>query len=152
MAFWSTSRASDLQTKIDDIQHSLAALSDIVGSNADQASKRASRGLHRVEERVQSGAHDISSSVVPMISDLGRQIETLLSVVTSVTGGFARKAGKESRQAYNTVEEKIEDNAVLAVLAAAGVGFLLGAAVVGSATASRSSNNDERRRPASRVE
>lgn len=157
MALWSTSRTGDLQHRIDELQSSLNSLSESAGASAARAGKQASRSAHQAQEAVSEGATDVVSSIVPVLSDLGRQIEAVLSLVTSVTGGFARKAGKESREAYSAVEQRVEKNAMLAVLAAAGVGFLLGAAVVGGAAAARSAQPQPQpqpggRRPASRVE
>jgi ElaB/YqjD/DUF883 family membrane-anchored ribosome-binding protein len=154
MALWGTSRASDLQHRIDEMQQGLASLSEMVGSSATRAGKQARSGAHQAQAAVSEGTGDVASSIVPVLSDLGKQIEALLSVVTAITGGFARKAGKESRQAYTAVEETVENHAMLAVLAAAGVGFLLGAAVVGGAAAARSAQQPQvtGRRPTSRVD
>jgi ElaB/YqjD/DUF883 family membrane-anchored ribosome-binding protein len=144
MAFWSTSRTSDLQARIDELQSSLTELNHLVGEGAETAGKRAVKTVHAVEARASSGAHDVLSAVSPLLGDLGRQLEGILTAVTALSGSFgglARKAGKESRAAYSTVETKVEDNAMVAVLAAAGIGFLIGAAVGGTAAAQRRPRN-----------
>jgi ElaB/YqjD/DUF883 family membrane-anchored ribosome-binding protein len=144
MAFWSTSRTSDLQARIDELQSSLTELNHLVGEGAETAGKRVAKTAHAVEARASSSAHDALSAISPLIGDLGRQLEGILSAVTALSGSFsglARKAGKESRAAYNTVETKVEDNAMVAVLAAAGIGFLIGAAVGGTAAAQRRPRN-----------
>ena len=66
----------------------------------------------------------------------------------SITAGAA---GREGKQAYQAVEEKVEDNAMLAVVAAAGVGFLLGAMLAGGRSeAPPTAANTQSRTPARR--
>ena len=104
MALWG-SRQSDLQARIDDIQHGLSALAGLVGDRAGDAGRSAG----------------------PVLNDLKSQFDGIVSAASGIAG----RAGREGRHAYRAVETKVEDNAMMAVVAAAGVGFLIGSLLVG---------------------
>jgi ElaB/YqjD/DUF883 family membrane-anchored ribosome-binding protein len=148
MALWGSSGQSDLQSQIDDIQNGLAALGSLLGSGASQAGKTAARGARSAGETVSDTAGDVSAAVGPMLNDLRSQFDNLVGIAGAVTGGLAKRAGKEGKVAYKAVEEKVEDNAMMAVVAAAGVGFLIGAMLLGgSAVARRSAQPQAQAKP-----
>jgi hypothetical protein len=75
--------------------------------------------------------------------------------VGALSGRAADTARKESKAAYKAVETKVEDNAMVAVVAAAGVGFLIGSMIFGGNAAKRAVSNvlpdtKPQRRPAAR--
>jgi ElaB/YqjD/DUF883 family membrane-anchored ribosome-binding protein len=127
MAIWGRSRPNELQDRIDDIQAGLVALGELLGGGASTAARAAKTGVTET-------ASDLSSALMPVASDLKTQLEGLASLVAAFTGGLAKKAGTGGKQAYDVVEEKVEDNAMLAVLAAAAVGVLVGAYFLGGSS------------------
>lgn len=136
MALWG-SRPSDLQARIDDIQTGLAALAGLLGDGASAAGKGAARGAHTAQEAVTDKAADMSAALGPALADLTSQIESIVSSASSITGRAASVAKSEGGKAYKAVEDKVENNAMMAVVAAAGVGFLIGTMIFGSAAAKR---------------
>jgi ElaB/YqjD/DUF883 family membrane-anchored ribosome-binding protein len=114
MALWG-SRQSDLQSRIDDIQTGLAALAGLLGDGAGAAGKSAARGARAAQDTASHAAHDAADTLGPLLNDITGQIDNVLSL-----------AGREGKQAYKAVESKVSDNAMVAVVAAAGIGILIG--------------------------
>jgi ElaB/YqjD/DUF883 family membrane-anchored ribosome-binding protein len=155
MALWG-SRPSDLQSRIDDIQTGLAALAGLLGDGANAAGKSAARGAHTAQETVSEKAADMSAAIGPALADLTSQIENIVSSASAITGRAASVAKAEGGKAYRAVEGKVENNAMMAVVAAAGVGFLIGTMIFGSGAAKRAVSNilpgeQPRRRAAART-
>ncbi|MFC5069476.1 hypothetical protein [Flaviflagellibacter deserti] len=151
MALWGRSNQTELQSRIEDIQAGLSALGDLLSGGLDRAGEEATRGARAARKSAGETADELTTALAPVASDLRHQIEALTSIVSAATGAFAKKAGREGKQAYQVVEEKVEDNAMLAVVAAAGVGFLLGAMLVGGRTeAPPKAANTQTRTPARR--
>lgn len=79
-----------------------------------------------VKNRATSEAGAARSSVASGIGDLQDQITTLLHNFTEAGGDFAETARARTSEAFETVEETIQKNPGTALLAALGVGFLVG--------------------------
>jgi ElaB/YqjD/DUF883 family membrane-anchored ribosome-binding protein len=152
MALWG-SRPSDLQSRIDDIQNGLAALAGLLGDGASAAGKGAARGAHTAQETVSEKAADMSAALGPAIADLTNQLDSIMSAASSLTGKAASVAKTEGGKAYKAVEDKVENNAMMAVVAAAGVGFLIGTMIFGAGTAKRAVSGlmPEERKPQRRA-
>jgi ElaB/YqjD/DUF883 family membrane-anchored ribosome-binding protein len=129
MALWG-SRQSDLQARIEDIQTGLAALAGLLGDSAGAAGKGAARGAHAAQEAVSEKAADMSAALGPALADITNQIDHIVSA-----------ASEQGGKAYRAVEDKVENNAMVAVVAAAGVGFLIGTMIFGSGAAKRAVSN-----------
>jgi ElaB/YqjD/DUF883 family membrane-anchored ribosome-binding protein len=140
MALWG-SRPSDLQARIDDIQTGLAALAGLLGDSASAAGKGAARGAHTAQEAVSEKAADMSAAIGPALADITNQIDSIVSTASSLTGKAAAAASEQGGKAYRAVEDKVENNAMVAVVAAAGVGFLIGTMIFGSGAAKRAVSN-----------
>lgn len=138
MALWGSGRSSsDLQSSINDIQAGLSALAALLGHGASAAGDTAARGARAAQETAGETANDVSATLGPVLSDLKRQIDNVVSAAGAITGRAATTVGREGKQAYKAVEGKVEDNAMLAVVAAAGVGFLIGTMVFGGGAAAK---------------
>jgi ElaB/YqjD/DUF883 family membrane-anchored ribosome-binding protein len=140
MALWG-SRQSDLQARIEDIQTGLAALAGLLGDSAGAAGKGAARGAHAAQEAVSEKAADMSAALGPALADITNQIDSIVSTASSLTGRAAAAASEKGGKAYRAVEDKVENNAMVAVVAAAGVGFLIGTMIFGSGAAKRAVSN-----------
>jgi len=140
MALWG-SKQSDLQARIDDIQTGLAALAGLLGDGASAAGSKAARGARRASEAAGETAQDISGTVSPALSDIADQIDSVIASVGSLTTRAGDVARKEGKAAYQAVEGKVNENAMVAVVAAAGVGFLLGTLIFGGSAAKRAVSN-----------
>lgn len=114
MALWG-SRQSDLQARIDDIQTGLSALAGLLGDGAGAAGKSAARGARAAQDTASHAVHDAADSISPVLHNIAGQIDSALA-----------SAGRGGKHAYKAVESKVGDNAMVAVLAAAGVGVLIG--------------------------
>lgn len=140
MALWG-SRQPDLQSRIEDIQTGLAALAGLLGDGAGAAGKGAARGAHAAQDAVSEKAADVSAALGPAIADITNQIDSIISTATALTGKAASAASETGGKAYRAVEDKVENNAMMAVVAAAGVGFLIGTMIFGGNAAKRAVSN-----------
>ncbi len=140
MALWG-SKQSDLHARIEDIQSGLSALAGLLGDSAGAAGKSAARGAHKAGEAAGEAAHGVSDAITPALTDLANQIDSVLMSVGSLTGHAADVARKEGKAAYKAVEGKVNDNAMIAVVTAAGVGLLVGAMIFGGGAARRAVAN-----------
>jgi ElaB/YqjD/DUF883 family membrane-anchored ribosome-binding protein len=140
MALWG-SRQPDLQSRIEDIQTGLSALAGLLGDGAGLAGKGAARGAHAAQEAVSEKAADMSAALGPAIADITNQIDSIISSASSLTGRAASVASEQGGKAYRAVEDKVENNAMMAVVAAAGVGFLIGTMIFGGSAAKRAVTN-----------
>jgi ElaB/YqjD/DUF883 family membrane-anchored ribosome-binding protein len=144
MALWG-SRQSDLQSRIDDIQTGLAALAGLLGDGASAAGKGAARGARAASDTATdaatSAASNTAAALGPVLSDLSNQIDSVLSAASALTGDIAKRGAKEGKAAYKAVEGTVENNAMMAVVAAAGVGFLIGTMIFGGGAAKRAVSN-----------
>lgn len=141
MALWGSSRQSDLQSQIEEIQNGLAALGSLIGGTASQAGKSAMRGAHDAGEHVSDKASDMVSALGPLLGDIRSHIDNLSDAAGALTSNAAKRTAEEGKLAYRAVETKVSDNPMLAVAAAAGVGFLIGSLLLGSAAARRTMAN-----------
>lgn len=127
MAFWGRSTSEQIADEVEHLQDRLATLTSAIGRNAE----RSTRGLrHSAASGADSAQHQLGETA----HELKKQLDGLLSAVQSTSGALARDARERGSLAYHNVEEKIEDNAMIAVAAALGVGFLIGA-LLGRSTA-----------------
>lgn len=140
MALWG-SRHSDLHSRIEDIQAGLAALAGLLGDGAGAAGKGAARGAHAAQDAVSEKAAEVSATIGPALVDLTNQIDSIISAASSLTGKAAAAASETGEKAYRAVEHKVENNAMVAVLAAAGVGLLIGSMIFGGGAAKRAVSN-----------
>ena len=140
MALWG-SRQPDLQSRIDDIQTGLAALAGLLGDGAAVAGKGAARGARAAGETASDAASNTAAALGPVLTDLSNQIDNIAASASAITSGLARRGAKEGKAAYKAVETKVEDNAMMAVVAAAGVGFLIGTMIFGGNAAKRAVSN-----------
>jgi ElaB/YqjD/DUF883 family membrane-anchored ribosome-binding protein len=123
MTFWGRSSPSnDISARIEDLQSRLNALGGYLEDQAETAG-------HHALRRSRSAASDLASFGSSAADTVRGQLDDLTGVVQGLTASLARGARKQSSQAYGAVEERLEDHAVAAVVAALGVGFLLGALV-----------------------
>jgi ElaB/YqjD/DUF883 family membrane-anchored ribosome-binding protein len=137
MAFWSRGTADDISDEIEHLQGRLASLTSAIGRNAE----RSTRGLRQSASSTAGNAQDQLSSTA---HELKNQLDGLLSAVQSTSGALARDARERGSLAYHNVEEKLEDNAVIAVVAALGIGVLLGT-LLGRTTAPEQQPPNRRR-------
>ena len=140
MALWG-SRQSDLQSRIDDIQTGLAALAGLLGDGASAAGKSATRGARAAGDAASGAASDTAAALGPVLNDLSNQIDSVMSAASALTGDIAKRGAKEGKAAYKAVEGTVENNAMMAVVAAAGVGFLIGTMLFGGGAAKRAVSN-----------
>ncbi len=115
----------------------LAALAGRLGDGASAAGKGAARGAHTAQEAVSDKAADRAAALGPAIADPTTQLDTIMTAASALTGKAASVAKTEGGKAYKAVEDKVENNAMMAVVAAAGVGFLIGTMIFGSGAAKR---------------
>lgn len=140
MAFWSRSTAEDIQDEIEHLQGRLASLTSSIGQNAE-------RGTREFRKSASSAADHARDQLNETAGELKQQLDGLLSAVQSTSTALARDAREKGSLAYHNVEEKLEDNAMVAVAAALGIGFLLGT-LLGRTTAP--DPQPQRRAPARR--
>lgn len=119
MAFWSRNTADDIQDEIEHLQGRLAGLTSNIGESAE----RNMRGLRKSAATTADHARDQFHETA---GELKHQLDGLLAAVQSTSSALAKDAREKGSLAYHNVEEKLEDNAVVAVAAALGIGFLLG--------------------------
>ncbi|GGE50582.1 hypothetical protein GCM10007276_29580 [Agaricicola taiwanensis] len=80
-----------------------------------------------VKNRAVNEAGAARSSVTSSVDELQEQIGSLLSNITDTGSGLAADARARTTEAYEAVESTIQKNPGTAVLAALGIGFLVGA-------------------------
>lgn len=122
MALWGRSPSSDISASIEDLQSRLNALGAYIEDQAGAAGHQALRRSRGTASDLASLGTSAAEALRGQFDDLGGRIQGLASTA-------ARGARRQSSQAYGAVEERLEDHAVTAVVAALGVGFLLGALV-----------------------
>lgn len=140
MAFWGRSTSEQIADEVEHLQDRLATLTSAIGRNAE-------RSTRELRHSAAAGAESAQAQLGETANELKQQLEGLLGAVQSTSGALARDARERGSLAYHNVEEKLEDNAVIAVVAALGIGFLLGS-VLGRTTAP--SPQPQRRAPARR--
>jgi ElaB/YqjD/DUF883 family membrane-anchored ribosome-binding protein len=98
----------DIGAQIENLQADIAALSQAVKLRASS----------------QAGA--ARSSITEGIGDLQEQIASMLGNIQGAGGSLAEDARARTSEAFRAVEETVEKNPGTALIAALGIGFLVG--------------------------
>jgi ElaB/YqjD/DUF883 family membrane-anchored ribosome-binding protein len=106
--------------------------SDDIGAQIDALKADIAALSQAVKNKAVNEAGAARSSVSSSVDDLQEQIGSLLSHITDTGSELASDARARTTEAYDAVESTIQKNPGTAVLAALGIGFLVGALSRGS--------------------
>lgn len=106
--------------------------SDDVGAQIEALKSDIAALTRAMKNKAVNEAGSARSSISETVDDLQDQLGSLLGHITETGNGLASDARARTTEAYEAVESTIQKNPGTAVIAALGIGFLVGALSRGS--------------------